>query len=441
MNRTAHKEGFYWVFVLALIALMFVRLPPMAAKQETVFDTYRTLVEVDALARQQYVESITDDRLVDGAIRGMMLQLDSYSCYISRDELTDFEERSAGDYMGLGLEIGIVDGHPLVIAPLDGSPAAHAGVMAGDLILDINGRDVEGLSVFEMKRLLGRVDQTPVRMRIQRSEGHETQEVTMTPGPVNLQTVRGFRRERQGDWDYLIDPPRGIGYIRISSFYENTTEALDNALNKLRQQHARALVLDLRFNPGGRLEQAVSVSDRFLSSGLIVSTVTRRMAVQEYHAQSEPSDCDWKLVVLVNGGSASASEIVSGALQDHHRAVVIGEQTFGKGSVQHLVHLQTNDAAIKLTTAFYRLPAGRIIHRNPENLRTQSWGIRPDMEVALSKEEQAAVQRSRFVIDHQTFGPDSGINVPSSPDEWLRDRQLKMALNILSEQLTIPGTE
>lgn len=439
MERSSHKEGFYWVFVLALVALMFVRLPPMVAKQETVLGTYRTLVEVDALARQQYVEPITDDRLVDGAIRGMMLQLDPYSGYITAEELPEFERRSAGDYVGLGIEIGVVEGRPVVIAPVEGSPAARAGVLAGDAIVGVDGHDVENLSVFDLKRRLSGDDHASVRMRVQHADSHETREVIITPGPVNIQTVRGFRRTDQGRWDYLIDPANRIGYVRISSFYENTSAALEEALQELRSLGAQALILDLRFNPGGRLEQAVAVSDCFLSSGLIVSTVTRRLAVKEYLAGAQPTDLDWKVVVLVNGGSASASEIVAGALQDHERAVVIGERTFGKGSVQHLVHLQTNAAAIKLTIALYRLPGGRIIHRNAENLQAQSWGIRPELVIALSKEEQAAVQKSRHALDHAN--PQTEAGKLGVQQEIARDRQLEMALRILGEQLQSPAAD
>lgn len=437
MNQLSHKEGFYWVFVLALVALMFVRLPPMVAKQETILGTYRGLVEVDALARQQYVEPITDDRLVDGAIRGMMLQLDPYSGYITADDLPEFERRSAGDYVGLGIEIGVVDGRPVVIAPVEGSPAALAGVMAGDVIVGVHGNDVEGLSVFDLKRRLTGDDQTPVRMRVQSADSHQPRDIVIVPGPVNIQTVRGFRRQDDGHWDYLIDPDQGIGYVRISSFYENTTVALGEALHELRARGAKALILDLRFNPGGRLEQAVSVSDYFLTSGLVVSTVTRRHAVKDYHAAAQETDCDWKMAVLVNGGSASASEIVAGAMQDHQRAVVIGERTFGKGSVQHLVRLQSNAAAIKLTTAFYHLPGGRIIHRNHENLQSQSWGIRPEVVITLSNEEKAAVQKSRHSLDFAHPSTDRAVD--DGGREIARDRQLDMALRILSEQLVSPA--
>lgn len=433
--KTSPKAGFYWVVVLALVALMFVRLPPMVAKQDTVLNTYRALVEVDALARQQFIEPITDDRLVDGAIRGMMLQLDPYSGYITAEELPEFEHRSAGDYLGLGMEIAVAEGRPVIIAPVEGSPAARAGIMAGDFILGINGREVEGLSVFDLNRLLSGDGPSPVRMRIQHTGGSTPEDVVIAPGPVSIQTVRGFRRRFDGRWDYLIDPDHGIGYIRISRFNEHTAESLAEAVTDLRERNARALVLDLRFNPGGRLEQAVASADQFLSGGLIVSTVTRRMAVQEYHAVAETSDNDWKLAVLVNRGSASAAEVLSGVLQDRGRGMVIGERTFGKGSVQHLVHLQTNGAAIKLTTAYYRLPSGRIIHRHPHSASTADWGIRPEVEIPLTPSEQEEIQRSRQALDQAPTTAPSDENSHRHREEIVRDRQLEIALRMLGEQL------
>lgn len=429
MVHPLRRESFYWVFVLALVSLMFVRLPPMAAKQETILGTYRTLVEVDALARRQYVEPIHDDRLVDGAIRGMMLQLDPYSGYISPAELPDFERRSAGDYVGLGIEIGFADGQPTVIAAVEGSPAARGGLITGDVLLAINGREVEGSSLIDLKRTLHGESADPVRLRVRRPTHQDPIDILVVPGPVSLQTVRGFRRAPDGRWDYLLDPDHRIGYVRISSFYETTTAALREALDHLRRLGAEALILDLRFNPGGRLEQAVSVSDCFLSSGLILSTVTRRLAVQEYSATADPCDCAWKLVVLINSGSASASEIVAGALQDHGRAVLVGERTFGKGSVQHLLRLQTSDGAIKLTTALYRLPGGRIIHRHAYDARSAAWGILPDVEVPLTRDEQTAIQQSRLALDRAAEPAQPGDD--RAPAELPRDRQWDVALALL----------
>ncbi|MHC4695947.1 MAG: S41 family peptidase [Planctomycetota bacterium] len=412
-----HKHHLTWIGIFSIITLMFLRLPPMVAKEDSVLNTYRALVEVDALAKQHYVERIDDDRLVDGAIRGMMLQLDPYSGYIAPDELLQYERRHAGDYIGLGIEVGMTGGQPTVIAAIEGSPAAGAGVLAQDRILAIDRRDVEGLSVFDVEDLLeGRRD-TILHLTVLHPGSDEPTDLAIKRGPVSITTVRGFRRDRSGTWDYLIDPKQGIGYIRVSNFQENTMRGFDAALEKLLDAGMGSLIVDLRFNPGGIVDQAVDMVDRFVESGVIVSTVTRRRAVREYFATRAsppfhggvgpvfkratiPRALDRiKIAVLINGATASAAEIVSGSLQDHGRALVIGERSFGKGSVQSIMHLASHEAAVKVTIAYYRLPGGRLLHRTAGNEHTDSWGVTPDVEVVLSDDEVKAIQQSREALD------------------------------------------
>lgn len=446
------KNNYVWVLIFGLMVLMFLRLPPMVARKDWMLDTYRALVEADAIARQQYVEPITDERLVHGAIRGMMNRLDPYSGYIAPNELPDFERRSAGDYVGLGMELGVKGDQPVVIAPVEGGPAARAGLLAGDVLLTVNGRDAKGLSVMEVDELLGRDPSSPVRLLIERRSEDRPRELVIHPGPVHIHTVRGFRRQAGGEWDYMIDGDRGIAYVRISHFAANTMDDLHAVLVGLRDAQVRGLLLDLRFNPGGLLEQAVALVDRFVESGLIVSTVTRHKAVQEYRAAPDPADMGMELVVLVNGASASAAEIVAGALQDHGRALIVGERSFGKGSVQHLIYLHSNHSAIKLTTAHYRLPGGRIIHRTAHNLRQDSWGVQPDVIVPLSEEEVRSIQEARQRIDTGGGGPGTlrseaeqsgapnahGGEIAGSTGvtegEVLRDRQLATGLALLNER-------
>lgn len=431
-----HKSGLTWVIVFGVIVLMFLQLPPMVAQQDSVVHTYSALVEVDALAKQQYVEPILDDRLVDGAIRGMMLQLDPYSGYISAEELPAFERRSRGDFSGVGVEIGSRDGQLMVIAPVEGSPAARAGVRAGDVILSLDGEDLEGHSVFDVEEMLVGGAGTRVALQVRHSGESDPTELTVTRGPVHLKTVRGYRRDPQtGQWDYLIDRTAGIGYIRVSNFRENTMADFDAALRETLDGGAKALLLDLRFNPGGLMQQGVAMADRFLHSGVIVSTVTRLRAIEEYAAVAEGTIQNVKLIVLINGGSASSAEIVAGALQARGRAVLVGERSFGKGSVQHLIHLRGHQAAIKLTVAYYRLPDGRIIHRTGANAHSDSWGVKPDLEIVLSESENQAIRSSRQAIDSTSLPEnptnEQGSTSPAnSPTELLLDRQLAAALEM-----------
>ncbi len=433
-----YRNSITWTAMFGVIALMFVKLPPMVAKQDSVLNTYSALVEVDALAKQRFVNAISDDRLVEGAIRGMMRQLDPYSGYISPEELPGFQRRNRGQYCGVGLEVGLRDGIISVIAPIEGSPAARAGVLAGDQLLSIGGRDVERLSTFEVEEMLIGAPDSSVALRYRRIGDAEPREVVLRREQVALHTVRGVKRLSDGSWDYWIDPVAGVGYIRVSNFRENTSAEFDAALAELRQKRLRALILDLRFNPGGFLQQAVAMADCFLSDGLIVSTVNRRSAIDEFRAHAGESDVDAHLVVLMNGGSASSSEIVAGALQARGRARVVGERSFGKGSVQHLIQLAGHKAAIKLTVAYYRLPDGRIIHRT-ENGRgiaeSGDWGVRPDIEVILTPEENHAIQEARRVLDlpppeNQTAATPPENSGLSDVFGMIDDRQLQAALTL-----------
>jgi carboxyl-terminal processing protease len=432
-----HKHSLTWVALFGVIVLMFLQLPPMAAKQDSVIHTYSALVEVDALAKQQFVEPIEDDRLVDGAIRGMMFQLDPYSGYISPNELSAFERRSRGDFSGVGLELGMQSGQLTVIAPVDGSPAAQAGVLAGDTLLSIDGHTLEGRSVFDVEEMLVGPPGTRVHLEVRHPGQHDAQRLSVARGPVHLKTVRGFRRDRSGAWDYMIDREAHTGYIRVSNFRDNTMRDFDAVLTELLDGGARALILDLRFNPGGVMPQAVAMVDRFVNDGLILSTVTRRRAVDEYMAVREGTVENLKLVVLINGSSASAAEIVAGSLQARGRAVVVGERSFGKGSVQHLIHLAGHKAAIKLTVAYYRLPDGRIIHRTDKNALTDLWGVTPDVKVTLSEDEVQAIQESRRKLDvsfseSATSTPAAAGEVvsPSPLLELIRDAQLEAAMSV-----------
>lgn len=433
--------------MFSVITMMFLHLPQMAARQDAVHNTYAALVEVDALAKQRFVETIRgDDHLVHGAIRGVLLQLDPYSGYIAPRELAAFERRSGGDYIGIGIEIGMRSGRLTVISPVDGSPAARVGVRAGDTIRAIDGSDTEGMSVFDAEDLLVGAPDTQVQLTVQHVGEPEPEVLTMTRGWVNLVTVRGFRRDGRGRWGYMIDADRRIGYIRVSSFLHTTIRDFNIVLDKLAARDAAGLIIDLRFDPGGLMHQALAMVDRFVDRGVILSTVTRRQAVQEFEATSSYTEVDLALVVLINGASASSSEIVAGSLQDHRRATIIGERSFGKGSVQQLIYLRENQGAVKLTTAYYRLPGGRIIHRTKKNQRENGWGVIPDIVVPLNEEEVATIQASRMALDRANIATDRGpassrkaTLVSAATDdksiEIHRDRQLLVALSHLKKML------
>ncbi len=421
----------------------------MVAKQDSVLNTYGALVEVDALVKQRFVEPVGGDRLVTGAIRGILLQLDAYSGYIAPDELPAFERQSSGDYVGVGIEFGVKNARLTVIAPIEGSPAAQAGVRPGDVIVSVDGQDVTDRSVFDVEEMLIGEPGTTVRLRLLHQWQREPETLTMVRSHIKIPSVRGFARSRSNGWRYVIDRLNAIAYIRVSNFRYNTMSDFDRVLAGLMGEGLRGLIIDLRFNPGGVMHQAIEMVDRFVHQGTILSTVNRYRAVNQYRATGPGTVKKIKLVVLINAGSASSSEIVAGSLQAHGRALVVGERSFGKGSVQHLIPLRDHKAAVKLTVAYYRLPDGRIIHRTAKQASTDSWGVIPNVEVSLTREQTETLRRSRRALDLALADGSADGDAPGRRDanddpalhenrELILDRQLIEALTALQEQLAAP---
>jgi carboxyl-terminal processing protease len=359
-------------------------------------ETYRLLNlfgDVFERIRAEYVEPVNDRDAIENAIQGMLAGLDPHSSYMNPRMYRDMQVQTRGEFGGLGIEVTQEGGYIKVISPIDDTPAARAGVKPGDLITHLNGNSVQGLSLQEAVEQMRGERGTAIRITIRREGAERPIELSITRDVIRPQVVR-FRLEG-GD----------IGYIRLSSFNEQTEAALRRAMQQLRSQagaNLRGIVLDLRNNPGGLLDQAVQVSDDFLDQGEIVSTRARRQEdAQRWNARSGDIAQGLPMVVLVNAGSASASEIVAGALQDHRRAVVMGVKSFGKGSVQTVMPIPGN-GAMRLTTARYYTPSGRSI---------QATGIEPDIEVLATREDAAtaaAVRRDREADLRRALRNDNG---------------------------------
>jgi len=449
------KRNLVWMGVIVAIMALFYWLTPRAAQQDTVVRTFAPLVEADAMVRRHFVEEVSEEQLVDGAIRGMMLQLDPYSRYIAPDEMDAFERALSANYDGIGVTIGMRHDQITVIAPLEESPAARAGILAGDVILAVDGKSTESMTVLDVNARLVGDPGTLVSLTLRPPGADEPVEVTVVRGPVAIRPVKGVRRlpgQNNHGWDFLLDPELGIGCIRVADFRENTTVEFDKALSTLAGQGARAIILDLRFNGGGLLPRAVEMVDRFVCEGDIVSVVSRNNTAQLYRAKREGTLEHMELAVLVNGASASAAEIVAGALQCHDRAVVVGDRTFGKGSVQHDRYLKVHgrDAAIRMTEAHWVLPSGRVIHRTPRNADTDEWGVIPDVIVPITEAQRREIQRQRAIVDgacdlptthpSASTGPaEPGVEgePPPVPEIWV-DPQLRAALDVLRQRLTAP---
>ena len=330
-------------------------------------DTYRQLSlfgDVFERVRSDYVEKPDDSKLVESAINGMLAGLDPHSSYMDAKSFRDMQVQTRGEFGGLGIEVTMEEGLVKVVAPIDETPAAKAGVMANDIITHLDDESVQGLTLNQaVEKMRGPVN-TKIKLKIMRKGADKPIEVTITRDIIR---VRSVRSNMNGD---------DVGYIRISQFNEQTTEGVRRAVNDLAAQAGDKLkgyVIDLRNNPGGLLDQAISVSDAFLEKGEIVSTRGRNAEeTQRFNARAGDLTKGKPIIVLINGGSASASEIVAGALQDHKRATVIGTRSFGKGSVQTIIPLGSGNGALRLTTARYFTPSGRSI---------QAKGITPDIEV------------------------------------------------------------
>ena len=355
--------------LVALAAGVLLLAPFALFGEEGASDTYRQLNlfgEVFERVRADYVEEISDGKLIEAAINGMLTSLDPHSSYLNPENFKDMQVTTKGEFGGLGIEVTMDNGFIKVVSPIDDTPASKAGVKPGDVITHLDGDPVLGMTLQEaVDKMRGPVD-TQIKLTIARQGAEKPFDLTLTRAVIKIQSVKS---KVEND----------VGYIRITSFNEQTETGLETAISDIKAKEGDKLkgyVLDLRNNPGGLLDQAVSVSDAFLDKGEIVSTRGRKPEVaQRFNAKGGDLTDNAPLVVLTNSGSASASEIVAGALQDHHRAIVMGTTSFGKGSVQTIIPL-SNHGAMRLTTARYFTPSGRSI---------QGQGIEPDIEVQQAK--------------------------------------------------------
>lgn len=352
------------------------------AEAATDYQQLQKFSQVMEMVRRTYVEEVTDEQLIDGALSGMLTSLDPHSTYMNKEMFKQMRVETKGEFGGLGIEITADDGGIRIVSPIEDTPADRAGVKAGDLIVKIGDELARDLSLPEaVQRMRGKPG-TPIMLTIFR-EGADK--------PLEIKIVRDIIRVKSVKSDMMAP---GYAYLRVTQFQERTGEQLAEQIKALKKQAGGKLqgaVLDLRNNPGGLLTQAVAVSDLFLNGGNVVSTRSRASKNQSFDAKPGDALDGVPLVVLINHGSASASEIVAGALQDHHRGVLMGVRSFGKGSVQSVVPL-TDDTAIKVTTALYYTPSGRSI---------QATGIDPDIEVEqmVVKTEEAKRLPSVFESD------------------------------------------
>jgi len=391
---------------------------PEPSDEEALFREADRFIEILRLVQKQYVDEVDTTDLFRDAIDGMLGGLDPFSTYIPAEELDEFNKATRGKFGGIGIQIGMRRGLLTVISPLEGTPAYKAGVLAGDVILEINGESTDGIRLDEAVKTLTGDPGTEVTITVRHITGG-VEEITITRAIIEVPTVKGLHRDENNEWVYMVDEEKKIGYVRVASFVENSVPDLRDAVEQMLADGMKALILDLRFDPGGILKTAVEMTDLFLEDGVIVKTKGRTTPYWEATANREGTLPHFPMVVLVNRYSASASEIVSGALQDQHRAILVGERTFGKGSVQKVISLKGEEAALKLTTSKYYLPSGRCIHREEDMTEEDEWGVVPDIVVPMEPEQYVALIQARRegeIIKNNDHGKPKAEPAPA-PDE------------------------
>lgn len=421
MDSTVRRRVVFGVvtLVLAINAAIGARVYRQAAQSLPPDNPYPSLElfsQVTELIRRDYVDAtnLTYKALVYGALNGMVNTLDPHSEFMEPAKYQELQDDTQGAFGGLGIVVSIRDGYLTVVAPMENSPGFKAGILTGDRIVKIGGKSTERMGTPDAVKLLRGEPGTEVTLTIFRPSNNLTQDLTLKRAVISVDMVKDINNRRE----YPLGPD-GIGYVRLTQFGDKTSDDLDAAIRKLKSQGMKAFILDLRWNPGGLLDQAVDVCQKFLPRGqVVVSTEGRNPSQNKTHRARGRGDQlnGLPMVVLVNLGSASASEIVAGCLQDLKRAIVLGEKTFGKGSVQSILPLPEG-AALRLTTAKYYTPSHKVIHER---------GITPDIEVALTDDEERDVLLQRVP---------GGVESLESPDRErvrsARDPQLERAVDLL----------
>jgi len=426
------RKFFVWRFtpvalVLALLMLSgAVSTIPDVGGAEPPYDALKRFSEVLEIVERSYVEETDTKELIYGAINGMLQGLDPHSSFMTPELYKEMQVDTKGEFGGLGIQIGIKDGQLTVIAPIEGTPAHKAGIEAGDYIVKVEDKFTKGMSLMEAVNLMRGPKGTQVTITIVRRGLKDPKAFTITRDIISIKSVR--HEVLEGD----------VGYVRISQFQEKTDRDLQDAIDDLQEKGVKSLLLDLRNNPGGLLDMAVQVTDAFLPpEKLVVYIQNRQGEKKEYYSRSAGLDQSIPMVVLVNGGSASASEIVSGALQDHHRAVILGTQTFGKGSVQTVIPL-SDGYGLRLTTAKYYTPRGTSI---------QNTGITPDIDVPQDliiahrdtgpafhikeRDLKNSLSNDDLPAEEEVAPSDDGGAEGEAPEGERRDYQLQRAIDLL----------
>lgn len=412
-----------WIVTFVLLFTLTVAPGPIQANNGDHFEALKRFSQVLDMVESYYVEPVTRKELIDNSIKGMIEQLDPHSTYLTPEDYKDMQIDTAGKFSGIGIEISLEQGRLIVVSPIEDTPAYKAGLLSGDLILEINDASTQDMTLMDAVKLIRGKKGTTVNLLILHKDTNKPIEVPIVRGTIPIVSVKTQSLED------------GYLYLRLTKFHESSTKNMREKIAEYQKEHTlKGIILDLRNNPGGLLGQAVSVADTFISEGTIVYIQGKdKSSRKDFFASKNVNEVTVPLVTLINAGSASASEIVAGALQDHKRGLIVGERSFGKGSVQTIIPM-TDGSGIKLTTALYYTPNGRSI---------QAKGIEPDLHipfVAPVKDEDKAM-RDRFTVREKDLSRhlENGSEAKKGTDKDAekakerleRDNQLRMALELV----------
>lgn len=418
--------------LVLLVCYLLVQLPLAIADRTSGYDFIDPIIDVRGILAENYVEELDQKRMQVAAITAMIETLnDRHTVYVPPSLQRDFNKDLRGTYVGIGAEINIIDDYLTIISPMDDSPALESGVRAGDVVLEIEGVSTYQMPVDEcIDRLLGEPE-SEVTIKVRHLDGRE-EHIAITRRQIVARTVKGL--VRNGDaWHHCVDPETNLAYVRVTQFNGTTTIELRQTLEQLAAGGMKGLILDLRDNPGGALPAAIEMADMFLNSGEILSVRPRNGRGKTWTATAEGTMADFPLLVMVNGQSASASEIVAGALQDNGRARILGTRTFGKGSVQEVRELDFNRGTLKYTNAYYYLPSGRNLHRRDNE---ETWGVDPDPGLVIAETDEQYVEhilaRRPFEVIKERDDELSDCFGAAWIRENFKDEQLAVAVEVLS---------
>ena len=384
-----NREKLAWSASVALLALLAFEIPGTLAQRDDDYAFVRTLVDVHRRVADNYVDPVDEAKLNQGAIDGMLEQLDPYSNYVPPAREDDFNRMLSGNFKGVGIRLEQrPDGAFEIVTPVDGSPAASSGLQPGDVLLAVNDHPLDNVRMLDLIHMIGGPVDTQVRLTVRHPDGPQAT-YTLTRAEVHQPDVKGYARRPDQSWDYFVCDHPKVAYVRLSQFTGNSYAEVRAAFESALADGAKGVILDLRFNPGGELDQAERIINMLVPAGRTILT-TRGRNRPERRDLSDGQNVlpNFPLIVMVNEHSASAAEIVSGSLMDNGRAVVLGERSFGKGSVQEVIPLPEQGGELKLTVAYYYLPSGRLVHKRKD---ATDWGVQPQITVPMDPAAEVRV--------------------------------------------------